>query len=149
MHRPKSDSFTWPCEQETKPFSGIEEADEPAASGLPLAHPGVQQQVVWLDVSVDEAQLVDGVDGQDRLGDVELRGLLGQRVLLHQQGHHVAWQRNVDSQGRLQTPTHCSFFWGLIILRKSRAQEQFSLLSCLKKITKKAIEIFFYFPIGL
>ena len=59
-----------------------------------LPHPGVQQQVVRFDVSVDEAQLVDGVDGQDRLCDVELRGLFGQSVLLHQQGHHVAWQQS-------------------------------------------------------
>lgn len=58
--------------------------------------PGVQQQVVWFDVSVDEAQLVDGVDGQNRLGDVELRGLFGQRVLLHQQRHHVAWQQKSE-----------------------------------------------------
>lgn len=55
-----------------------------------LAHPGVQQQVIGFDVSVDEAQLVDGVDGQHRLSDVELRGLFRQRVLLHQQRHHVA-----------------------------------------------------------
>lgn len=59
-----------------------------------LPHPGVQQQVVRFDVSVDEAQLVDGVDGQDRLCDVELRGLFGQSVLLHQQGHHIAWQQS-------------------------------------------------------
>lgn len=38
-------------------------------------HPGVQQQVVWFDVSVDEAQLVDGVNGQHRLCYVELRSL--------------------------------------------------------------------------
>lgn len=55
--------------------------------------PGVQQQVVWFDVPVDEAQLVDGVDGEDRLCDVELRGLFRQGVLLHQQRHHVAWQQ--------------------------------------------------------
>ena len=39
---------------------------------------------------MDESELVDGVDGEGGLGDVELRALLAQRVLLHQQRHHVA-----------------------------------------------------------
>ena len=39
---------------------------------------------------VDEPELVDGVDGEGGLGDVELCALLAQRVLLHQQRHHVA-----------------------------------------------------------
>ena len=60
------------------------------ASSSPSPYPGVQQQVVRLDVSVDEAQLVDGVDGQHGLRYVELGGLLCQGVLLHQQRHHVA-----------------------------------------------------------
>ena len=63
------------------------------AGGGCSPHPGVQQQVVWFDVSVDEAQLVDGVDGQHRLSDIELRGLFRQRVLLHQQRHHVSYRR--------------------------------------------------------
>lgn len=62
------------------------------------SHPGVQQQVVWFDVSVDEAQLVDGVDGQNCLCDVELCGLFRQSVFLHQQGHHVAWQQEQTSE---------------------------------------------------
>ena len=33
---------------------------------------GVQEEVVRLDVAVDEAQLVDVLDGQRRLRDVEL-----------------------------------------------------------------------------
>ena len=33
---------------------------------------GVQEEVVRLDVAVDEAQLVDVLDGDGRLGDVEL-----------------------------------------------------------------------------
>lgn len=55
-----------------------------------MTHPGVQQEVVWFDVSVNEAQLVDGVNGQHRLCYVELSGLLSEGVLLHQQGHHVS-----------------------------------------------------------
>ena len=62
-------------------------------------HPGVQQQVVWFDVSVDEAQLVDGVDGQHRLSDVELSGLFCQSVLLHQQGHHVSCRTTAHTAG--------------------------------------------------
>lgn len=42
---------------------------------------------------MDEAQLVDGVNGQNSLCDVELCGLLRQSVLLHQQCHHVTWQQ--------------------------------------------------------
>lgn len=61
------------------------------------SYSGVQQQVVRFDVSVDEAQLVDRVDGQYRLCDVELSGLFRQRVLLHQQRHHVAWQKGQRS----------------------------------------------------
>jgi len=38
------------------------------------SHPGVKQQVVRFDVSVNEAQLVNGVDGQNRLCDIKLRG---------------------------------------------------------------------------
>lgn len=51
---------------------------------------GVQQQVVGLDVPVDEAQLVYGVDGQCSFRDVELRALLRERVLFHEECHHVA-----------------------------------------------------------
>ena len=57
----------------------------------------VQEQVVGLDVPVDEAQLVDGLDGQGRLCHVELGSLLRQGVLLHQQGHDVPpWQELHD-----------------------------------------------------
>ena len=42
------------------------------------------------NIPMDESELVDGVDGEGGLGDVELRALLAQRVLLHQQRHHVA-----------------------------------------------------------
>lgn len=55
-----------------------------------MTHPGVQQEVVWFNVSVNEAELVDGVNGQHRLCYVELSGFLSESVLLHQQGHHVS-----------------------------------------------------------
>ena len=35
------------------------------------AHLGVQQEVVWFDVPVDETQCVYGVNGQHRLSNVE------------------------------------------------------------------------------
>lgn len=57
------------------------------------SHSGVQQQVVRFDVSVDESQLVDGVNGQYCLCDVKLSGLFRESVLLHQQCHHVTWQK--------------------------------------------------------
>lgn len=53
-------------------------------------YPRVQKQVVWFDVSVNEAQLVNGIDGQDCLSDVKLSCLFAQSVFLHQQGHHIA-----------------------------------------------------------
>lgn len=74
------------------------------------SHPGVQQQVVRFDVSVDEAQLVDGVNGQNCLCDVELGGLFRQSVLLHQQGHHVAWQQWQRSK-LLKGKTQHFLFW--------------------------------------
>ena len=54
-----------------------------------VTHLGIQQQVVGLDVSVDEAECVDGVDGQDGLGDVEPSDVLREYVLPHQECHHV------------------------------------------------------------
>ena len=50
---------------------------------------GVEEEVVRFDIAVDEAHLVDRVDGQRRLGHVELRAVFRQRVLLHQQRHHI------------------------------------------------------------
>ena len=58
-----------------------------------MTHSGIQQQVVGLDVSVDEAEGVDGVDGEDSLSDVEPSDVLRQDVLPHQQCHHVACGR--------------------------------------------------------
>lgn len=58
-------------------------------------YPGVQEQVVWLDVSVDKAQLMDGVDGQHSLCYVELSSFFCQGVLLHQKGHHVTYGTTV------------------------------------------------------
>ena len=50
---------------------------------------GIQQEIVWLDVSVNEAQLVNGINSQDGLCCVELRLFFWQCVLLHQQCHHI------------------------------------------------------------
>lgn len=53
-------------------------------------YPGIEQQIVGLDITMNEAEFVYRIDGQRRLGNVELGAVLGQRVLLHQQRHHVA-----------------------------------------------------------
>ena len=45
---------------------------------------GVDEDVVGLDVPVDEAELVDGLDGEDALGHVELGHILRERVVLDQ-----------------------------------------------------------------
>ena len=58
----------------------------------------VKQEVVWLDISVNKAGLVDGRDGEDRLGDVEARGVLCERVVLHEQRHHVAAGEELHDQ---------------------------------------------------
>ena len=50
----------------------------------------VDEQVVRLDVAVDKAGLVDRIDREDGLRHVEPRRVLGERVLLDQQRHHVA-----------------------------------------------------------
>lgn len=52
-----------------------------------------EHEVYVCYIPVDESELVDGVDGEGGLGDVELSALLAQRVLLHQQRHHVACKR--------------------------------------------------------
>lgn len=39
---------------------------------------------------MDEAGLVDGVDGEDALGNVETGRVLGEGVVLDEQRHHVA-----------------------------------------------------------
>ena len=52
---------------------------------------GVEEDVVGLDVAVDVAEAVDGVDGEDHLRDVEPRHLLRQPVLeLAEEGQQVA-----------------------------------------------------------
>ena len=52
---------------------------------------GVEQDVVGLDVAVDVAQLVHGVDGEDHLDDVELGHVLRKSVLeLGEQSQEVA-----------------------------------------------------------
>ena len=42
------------------------------------------------DAPVDEAELVDGLDGEDALGHVEARDVLGERVVLDEHRHEVA-----------------------------------------------------------
>ena len=51
---------------------------------------GPNQDVVGLDVAVDEAHLVDGLDGTDELCDVEEGEVLGERAQLDEEAHHVA-----------------------------------------------------------
>ena len=47
-----------------------------------MTHLGIQQQeVVGLDVPVDEPEGVDGVDGEDRLGDVEPSFLISSVII--------------------------------------------------------------------
>jgi hypothetical protein len=50
----------------------------------------IEQQIVRLNISVDESQFVDRIDGQRRFGDVKLSAFFRQSVSLHQQRHHVA-----------------------------------------------------------
>lgn len=59
---------------------------------LPSPYLAVQEEVVWFYVTMDESQLVDGVNGQHGLSNVELCLLLCQSILLHQQCHHVTWK---------------------------------------------------------
>ena len=44
----------------------------------------INQKVVWFDVPMDEAELVDGVDCQHRLGHVKLSLVFCQGIFLHQ-----------------------------------------------------------------
>lgn len=53
-------------------------------------YPWVQEQIVWFDVSVNEAQLVNGINGQNGLCYIKLSSFFTQGVFLHQQGHHVS-----------------------------------------------------------
>ena len=74
---------------EVCPVGLLEPRAEPEVAQFDVAG-GVDEEVVGLDVPVDEAQLVDVGDGQGRLGHVELGAVLGEGVLLHEEGHHVA-----------------------------------------------------------
>ena len=49
----------------------------------------VQEEVVRLDVTVNEAEAVDVLDGEGGFYHVELSSVLGQGILLHQKGHQV------------------------------------------------------------
>jgi hypothetical protein len=50
----------------------------------------VDQEVVRLQISVDVAELVEGIDGEDDLGDVEPSVVLGQSAHVVQQIAEVA-----------------------------------------------------------
>lgn len=45
---------------------------------------------------MNEAKLVYGIDGERRLGNVELSAVLGESVLLHQQSHHIATRQELQ-----------------------------------------------------
>lgn len=45
--------------------------------------PRVQQQIIGLDVAVDKAESVYGVDGKNGFGNVELCLLFSHRIFLH------------------------------------------------------------------
>ena len=82
----------------------------------------VQQQVVWLDVSVYEAQTVDVVQSQSSLHHVELSNqsemsilfvnqseisiylgtVFGKRVLLHQECHQVTSRQKLHHQVQVE-----------------------------------------------
>eukprot|EP00047_Mylnosiga_fluctuans_P016943 m.57569 g.57569 ORF g.57569 m.57569 type:complete len:382 (+) comp6842_c0_seq1:875-2020(+) len=59
---------------------------------------GIEQQVVWLDVAVDEAQRVDRADRQHRLRDVEPRPVFAERVVAHEHRHHVSPREKFHDQ---------------------------------------------------
>jgi hypothetical protein len=44
----------------------------------------VDEDVVWLDITVDEAEVVDGLNSEDALCHVELGDVLGEGVVLDQ-----------------------------------------------------------------
>lgn len=50
----------------------------------------VEQQVVGFDVAVNVIQFVNGIDANDRLGNVKACHVLGEGIHLNQQPHHVA-----------------------------------------------------------
>lgn len=53
----------------------------------------VEQDIIRLDVSMNELQLVDCFDGHDDLGYVEPRDILAEEIVLHQHRHKVApWE---------------------------------------------------------
>lgn len=82
MQRPKSESFTWPLKKRKKIHQGAHssptvittsragvkaEAAQTGRDTLVSLHTSqylaVQEKVVWFDVSVDEAKLVNRVNG--------------------------------------------------------------------------------------
>mmetsp|Transcript_949 Transcript_949/g.2535 ORF Transcript_949/g.2535 Transcript_949/m.2535 type:complete len:283 (-) Transcript_949:444-1292(-) len=65
---------------------------QPKVGELQVAIRG-EQEVVRLDVAVDVAVVVDGLNAQDCLRDVEARVWLRDDVLAHQQRHHVATRK--------------------------------------------------------
>jgi len=57
----------------------------------------VDEHVVGFEVSVDVLHFVDGVEGEENLGGVELGFFVGEDVLLHEEVHEVAaWEELHD-----------------------------------------------------
>lgn len=48
-----------------------------------------------VDLPVNEAQLVNGIDGEDNLGNIEARNILGKDLVLDQHGHQIATRQEL------------------------------------------------------
>lgn len=73
-----------------------------------MAH---QQQVVWLDVTVDVARQVDGLNGQHGLCNVEAGLLFTQDVLAHQQRLRQCWEACANGGRVVVVVCACVFVW--------------------------------------
>ena len=60
------------------------------------------EDIVGFYVSMDEAVLVNVVDGEDQLGDVKLGVALGQDLFLHEQGHEVSPRHVLHDQVKVE-----------------------------------------------
>lgn len=51
---------------------------------------GIQQHIIWLEITVDVLHLMDRIEGQQNLSGVKLSFLMSEDVLLHEQIHEVS-----------------------------------------------------------
>lgn len=72
----------------------VEAGGETKVGQLDVTAP-IEKDVVGLDVTMDEAQLVNGLDGESNLGHVEASNILGEDLVLDEHRHKITTRQEL------------------------------------------------------